>query len=152
MALRKELQEQIEVQERDQYGTVKTDQGTLAKITRWIHLGMNEKNIATNLGIHPVTFSKAKKAHPCIQNAIDKGRSAGEEEATSRLFDMIRDPKSKGHASAVFFVLKHKHGWSDTALAFKEGSSAPSGVKFELLKVAPADTDTLTPDTDNVEN
>lgn len=105
----------------------------LAKIEEQAKLGVTEANIARNVGLHPSTFSEKKKNHPEIEEAIKKGGAKGEQLATGALWNMMTDPKSKGHVTAVIFYLKTKHGWNDGSRLQTTETTAPSGVKFEII-------------------
>lgn len=96
--------------------------------------GMTEASIARNVGLAPTTFSAKKQEFPELAEAISKGNSRGEELALNALWAMITDPKSKGHTTATVFYLKCKHGWNDGSKNTVVETTAPSGVKFEVIQ------------------
>lgn len=104
----------------------------LEYIEKMSKMGMTEASIARNIGVHPSTFSEKKQIHPEIEEAIKRGNAVGEEVAISALWQMMLDPKSKGHVTGTIFYLKCKHNWNDGSRQTTE-ITAPSGLKFEVI-------------------
>lgn len=94
--------------------------------------GMTEASIAYNVGLHPSTFVEKKQQYPELAEAVKRGNAYGEELAVSALWNMIMDPKSKGHVTGTLFYLKCKHGWNDGSRQTIE-VAAPTGVKFDII-------------------
>lgn len=105
----------------------------LDQIEVWAKMGMTEASIARNLDVHPNTFSTKKQEYPEIEERIKKGHAAGEGIAIQALWNMMTDPKSKGHVTGTIFYLKCKHNWNDGTRNQTVEASAPSGIKFEII-------------------
>lgn len=107
----------------------------LKRIEELAALGVREDSIARQVGLHPSTFSEKKKIHPEIAEVINNAQACTEEIVVSALMNMIKDPKHKAHAAAVFFYLKTKCRWQETSVVIT--AEKPSSLKYNV--VAPMD-------------
>ena len=113
--------------------TWKPTEEMLDQIESWSKMGMTEASIARNLGLHPSTFSEKKHLWPELDERIKRGHAVGEDFAIQALWNMIKDPKSKGHVTGTVFYLKCKHNWNDGTRNAPVEATAPDGVKFEII-------------------
>jgi len=76
----------------------------LKDIEQMAMTGLDEQDIAWNLGIHPTSFSSKKNEHPEIEESITRGCAQGIRRATSSLLDQV----DSGHLEATKFYLKNR--------------------------------------------
>ncbi|MGO9062163.1 MAG: phBC6A51 family helix-turn-helix protein, partial [Candidatus Binataceae bacterium] len=81
----------------------------LAKVERLASQGLTFEQIAASLGIHVATLYKYKRRLGEFNEALEKGRAAGHDTVTSKLFELVR----AGNVAAIIFYLKARCGWRD---------------------------------------
>ena len=76
----------------------------LKDIEQMAMTGLDEQDIAWNLGINPNTLSQKKHEYPEIEKSITRGCAQGIRRATSSLLDQV----DSGHLEATKFFLKNR--------------------------------------------
>ena len=76
----------------------------LKDIEQMAMTGLDEQDIAWNLGVHPNTLSQKKHEYPEIEKSITRGCAQGIRRATSSLLDQV----DSGHLEATKFFLKNR--------------------------------------------
>ena len=76
----------------------------LKDIEQMAMTGLDEQDIAWNLGIHPTSFSHKKHEFPAIEERITRGCAQGIRRATSSLLEQV----DSGHLEATKFFLKNR--------------------------------------------
>ena len=76
----------------------------LKDIEQMAMTGLDEQDIAWNLGIHPTSFSHKKHEFPAIEESITRGCAQGIRRATSSLLEQV----DSGHLEATKFFLKNR--------------------------------------------
>ena len=84
---------------------------TYQDIERMAALGLNEQDIAHNLGIEPSTFSRKKDEFDQLDQHITRGRAKGIQKVTGHLMEQIEG----GNHQATAFYLKNRRPteWND---------------------------------------
>ena len=76
----------------------------LKDIEQMAMTGLDEQDIAWNLGVNPNTLSQKKHEYPEIEKSITRGCAQGIRRATSSLLDQV----DSGHLEATKFFLKNR--------------------------------------------
>jgi len=73
--------------------------------------GLNEQDIAWNIGLHPTTFSEKKSDYEDLEESISRGRARGVRRVTSALVEQAE----AGNTQAAVFYLKNRRPdqWND---------------------------------------
>jgi hypothetical protein len=100
----------------------------LAEITTLASLGLNEKQIANRLNLHPDVFRFYRNKHPEVNDAIQQGLSHTIELATTQLNLLIQ----QGDFKAIKFFLEKKGGWGDH-IQFEVNK--PTNKSFNLVPI-----------------
>lgn len=84
---------------------------TYQDIERMAALGLNEQDIAHNLGLEPTTFSRKKTEFEQLEQHITRGRAKGIQKVTGHLMEQIEG----GNHQATAFYLKNRRPteWND---------------------------------------
>ena len=84
---------------------------TYQDIERMAALGLNEQDIAHNLGLEPTTFSRKKTEFEQLDQHITRGRAKGIQKVTGHLMEQIEG----GNHQATAFYLKNRRPteWND---------------------------------------
>ena len=80
------------------------------QIEQWATHGVSERDIASRLGMSPVTWRKVKERDLRARDALARGR--GREE-TILVGCLYRAAVEKGNVTAAIFLLKTRHGYID---------------------------------------
>ncbi|MEM6413535.1 MAG: hypothetical protein AAF720_02640 [Pseudomonadota bacterium] len=70
--------------------------------------------IAKRLRINRDTLAEIRKRQPEVDEAIERGYSAMEDELVDILMSRARDPNHKGGVTAAIFLLKARRGYEGT--------------------------------------
>jgi hypothetical protein len=101
----------------------------IAEVERMAAMGMNQSDIAYNLGIHIDTFINKKKEFSEFSEAIQRGRARGTRYVTSQLMKNIE----AGNFQAQKYWLSVHSGWKEvqvTELTGSDGQAVQHEVKI----------------------
>lgn len=110
----------------------------LEHIKKRLKDGATQGTIAQELGVTPDWFSRWKLKTPAVKEVVDKAKMNLESEVVGYLFQMIRNPDHKNHASSVYFYLKTQCGWRESSAAIiptQESSDKAKGMKYKVIEI-----------------
>ena len=81
------------------------------KIEELAGQGLNERDIAYCIGMHPTTFSEKKNYLEKLRESVKKGQAQGLQTVTSCLMDQVKS----GNPTSTIFYLKNRspNEWND---------------------------------------
>lgn len=82
--------------------------------------GCSMTTIARRLRMHRDTLAQIRRRQPEVEEALERGYSAMEDELVDILMTRARDPSHKGGVTAAIFLLKARRGY--------EGTKTPSHI------------------------
>lgn len=109
--------------------------------------GLNEEQIAINLGISQDTLARRKKDTAEFADALKRGKARGIRQVTNTLWNAATDPEKPNMAAAIFF-LKARANWRERADVDVQHSGSVTvdhdvGSALEALKRAGIDPSSL---------
>ena len=101
----------------------------LAEVERLAGQGLNQIEIAHNLGIHESTLQHRIAENPEFPAAIARGRSKGIALATGVLHEILQCTDTRAKLDAAKFFLARRAQWSETV---QNEVSGPNGGALEI--------------------
>ncbi|MEM6962138.1 MAG: hypothetical protein AAF550_10435 [Myxococcota bacterium] len=92
----------------------------IARVEQMAADGMSLTSIAKALRMHRGTLADIRKRQPEVDEALERGYSAMEDELVDLLMTRARDLNNKGGVTAAIFLLKARRGY--------EGTKTPSHI------------------------